>query len=161
MVASLGLREAMQPEPEMSVARSVAEVLGEHTTLEVTCIDRMYLNVYQPMLQTEGGIAYFFRQHRGYPFASSSLMAPMSRAFVAAIDRFARQGGIDVVPFKKGKRKDALAQRYLTVFQGEEGVLFLGKTQGKAGALRIPCVRFKYIHMINNSVLTRQLVTSY
>ena len=32
----------------MSVARSVAEVLNEHVTLEVEGIDRMYLNVYVP-----------------------------------------------------------------------------------------------------------------
>jgi hypothetical protein len=34
--------------PEMSVPRSVAEVLDEHVTLEVEGIDRMYLNVYVP-----------------------------------------------------------------------------------------------------------------
>ena len=39
----------------MSVARSVAEVLERHVTLEVECIDRMYLNAYVPILQTEGG----------------------------------------------------------------------------------------------------------
>ena len=35
----------------MKVARSVAEVLAEHTTLTLECIDRMYLNVYVPLLQ--------------------------------------------------------------------------------------------------------------
>ena len=34
----------------MNVARNAAEVLAEHTTLELECIDRMYLNVYVPML---------------------------------------------------------------------------------------------------------------
>jgi hypothetical protein len=33
-------------EPAMSLARSVAEVLDQHVTLELECIDRMYLNVY-------------------------------------------------------------------------------------------------------------------
>ena len=36
----------------MSLPRSVAEVLKQHVTLEVEGIDRMYLNVYQPRLQT-------------------------------------------------------------------------------------------------------------
>ena len=31
---------------EMSLPRSVAEVLADHVTLEVEGIDRMYLNVY-------------------------------------------------------------------------------------------------------------------
>ena len=39
----------------MTVARTVADVLTEHVTLEVECIDRMFLNVYQPRLQHAGG----------------------------------------------------------------------------------------------------------
>ena len=35
----------------MKVARSVAEILSEHTTLALECIDRLYLNVYVPVLQ--------------------------------------------------------------------------------------------------------------
>src|SRR5699024_8166734 len=53
---------SMRPEPEVSVARSIVEMLEERATLEVPDIDRMYLNVCQPMRQTEDGIAYFFRQ---------------------------------------------------------------------------------------------------
>ena len=58
----------------MSLPRSVAEILREHVTLEIEGIDRMYLNVYVPQLQREGGVASFFRFHRGYPFASSVLI---------------------------------------------------------------------------------------
>jgi len=89
----------------MTVARSVAVVLERHVTLEVECIDRMYLNAYVPILQTEEGVAHFFRQHRGHRFASSSLMAPMSRALVSSIERFAKQEGIDVVAFEKGSAR--------------------------------------------------------
>ena len=49
----------------MSIPQSVAEVLREHVTLEIEGIDRMYLNVYVPELQREGGVASFFRYHRG------------------------------------------------------------------------------------------------
>jgi hypothetical protein len=38
----------------MSVARSVADVLRDHVVLELEAIDRMYLNVYVPHLQTVG-----------------------------------------------------------------------------------------------------------
>ena len=41
----------------MSLPRSVAEILREHVTLEIECMDRMYLNVYIPQLQREGGVA--------------------------------------------------------------------------------------------------------
>ena len=67
----------------MNVARSAAEVLDEHTTLELECIDRMYLNVYVPVLQTGAGASYFFRQIRGNPMPSSALMAPMTRRLVS------------------------------------------------------------------------------
>ena len=67
----------------MSVSRSVAEILSEHVTLEIEGIDRMYLNVYVPALQRAGGVASFFRFHRGHPFASSALMDPITKAFIA------------------------------------------------------------------------------
>jgi hypothetical protein len=120
----------------MSIAASAAEVLSQHVTLEVESIDRMYLNVYVPMLQSEAGISYFFREHRKHRFASSALMAPMTRSFVASIERFAEAEGIEVVPFRRGERKDDIAQEYLRGFRGSEGVLFIGKAQEKANVMR-------------------------
>ena len=64
----------------MKIARSVAEVLSRHTTLTLECIDRMYLNVYVPLLQTGAGVAYFFRKLHGRPVPSSVLMAPLTPA---------------------------------------------------------------------------------
>jgi hypothetical protein len=126
----------LRSEPEKTVARSVAEVLRDHVTLELECIDRMYLNVYIPILQSEAGIAYFFREHRGQRFASSALMAPMSRAWVEALERFARERGVDLVTFRKGQRKEEVAQQYLRTFRGRQGVLFIGKAQEKARVVR-------------------------
>jgi hypothetical protein len=60
-------------------------------TLEVEGIDRMDLNVYQPRLQTDRGVAAFFRCHRGETFASSALMDPMSKSFVARMERLAEE----------------------------------------------------------------------
>lgn len=120
----------------MSIARSVAEVLTEHVTLELESIDRMYLNVYVPQLQHELGVVSFFRFHRGHPFASSALMEPISTAFIAAIGQFVQARDIPVTTFKKGQRKDDLARAHLAGFQGEEGVLFVGKAQEKTPVFR-------------------------
>ena len=60
----------------MRVARTVTEVIRQHVTLEVESIDRLYLKVYQPKLQSERGVGSFLRFHRGQPFASSALMDP-------------------------------------------------------------------------------------
>ena len=81
----------------MSVPRSVAEVLNEHVTLEVEGIDRMYLNVYIPQLQREQGVVSFFRFHRGHQFASSALMDPISKTFVAAWEQFANREHVPAI----------------------------------------------------------------
>lgn len=120
----------------MTIARSVAEVMSEHTTLEVECIDRMYLNVYVPLLQTGAGIWHYFREVRGNPVPSSALMAPMTRRFVADIEGFAMEQGIDLITFERGERKDDRAQRYLKDCSFNEGVLFIGKAQEKARVVR-------------------------
>jgi len=71
----------------VSQSTSVATILREHVTLEVESIDRMYLNVYVPRLQSTAGVAHFFRAHRGATFASSALMDPITSAFIAALER--------------------------------------------------------------------------
>ena len=120
----------------MTLPRSVAEVLGEHVTLEVECIDRMYLNLYQPRLQHELGVVGFFKAHRGFPFVSSALMDPISKRFVADIHRFVADQGVDLVSFAPGQRKDDLALAYLAGFHADEGVLFVGRAQEKTPVFR-------------------------
>jgi hypothetical protein len=120
----------------MSLPRSVAEVLKQHVTLEVEGIDRMYLNVYQPRLQTDRGVAAFFRFHRGETFASSALMNPMSKSFIAAVDRFVNQEQIPLITFTKGQRKDDVTQQYRSGFGGTEGIVVVGKAQEKTPVFR-------------------------
>jgi hypothetical protein len=120
----------------MNVPRSVAKVLAEHVTLEVEGIDRMYLNVYVPALQRAGGVASFFRFHRGYQFASSALMDPITKAFIAQMEQFARQEKVPIVTFQKGQRKDDVAAEYRKKFSAPEGVLFIGKAQEKTSVFR-------------------------
>ena len=120
----------------MTIARSAADVLSEHVTLEVECVDRMYLNLYAPKLQYAAGVVGFWREHRGATFASSALMAPMTRQFVSEIERFAEREGVDLVTFEKGQRKDDVAHDYLGGFEAEEGVLFVGKAQEKTTTFR-------------------------
>ena len=120
----------------MSIDRNVDAILREHTTLEVESLDRIYLHLYVPLLQREGGIAHFWREHRGQRFASSAQMGPMSRAFVASIERFAKQEDIRLIRFQRGERKEDVAKKYLRAFRGREGVLFIGKAQEKTRVVR-------------------------
>ena len=53
----VGLLAPVRPEPLMTLPRTVADVLSRHVRFEIECIDRMYLNVYQPRLQHPAGVA--------------------------------------------------------------------------------------------------------
>ena len=107
----------------MTVARNAADALTGHVTLEVESIDRLYLNLYQPTLQTPGGAFNFLREVRVCPVPSAALMAPMTRTLFAAIEAFAAERGIDLVTFECGERKDDSTQRYLRAWPGGEDVL--------------------------------------
>jgi hypothetical protein len=116
----------------MTVARTVADVLADHTLFEVESIDRMYLNVWQPRLAYGGGVQGFFVGHRGHHYASIALMDPMTKTFVADIHGFVAARGLELVHFAKGQRKDDLAQEFRARFTESEGALFVGRAQEKA-----------------------------
>src|SRR5438270_2187578 len=98
----------------MTVARSVADVLADHVVFEVESIDRMYLNVWQPRLAYGGGVQGFFVGHRGHHYASTALMDPMTKAFVADIHGFVAARGLELVRFAKGQRKDELTAQFFS-----------------------------------------------
>jgi len=85
----------------MSIARSVADVLRDHVVLELEAIDRMYLNVYVPHLQTVRAVVGYLHVHRGQRFASTTAVVPMSEAFVRNIEQFVADERIDLVSFAK------------------------------------------------------------
>ena len=44
---------------------TAAEMVAGHVTLDISCLDRVYLNGFVAKLQTPGGVIYFFHHHRG------------------------------------------------------------------------------------------------
>jgi hypothetical protein len=127
---------ALSGSSTIMVRKNVAEILTNHVTFELEAIDRMYLNAYVPSLQTGGGFVYFVKTQLGARVPSTAMVAPMSERFVDALERFVDTQGIDLVTFAKGQRKDDVAQQYLAAFDGDEGVLFIGKAQEKASVFR-------------------------
>ena len=145
----------------MTLPRTVAEVLREHITLSLEGIDRMYLNVYVKELQNPGGVAWFFREHRGMKFASSALMSPMTERFIDSIERYAKQNNLRLVQFRAGERKDELTQDYLRAFTADEGVLYVGKAQEKARVVRTerrrnPTTGAPYPWLVNSTAMVNQ-----
>ena len=120
----------------MSLPHTVADVIREHVTLELECIDRMYLNVYQPDLQLEQHVFRFLREQRGKGAVSSRCFQQMTHAFVNNIEAFAQRQNIPLFTFEKKQRKDDVAAEYRAKFQGTEGVLFIGKAQEKVPSFR-------------------------
>jgi hypothetical protein len=120
----------------MTVARTVADVLDDHVTFEVECIDRMYLNVWVPRLAHGGGVSGFFVGHRGWSYASTASMDPMAKAFVTDIHGFISSRGLELVHFAKGQRKDDVTRQILAKFDQDEGVLYVARAQEKSGVWR-------------------------
>ena len=120
----------------MTVARSVADVLSEHVRFEVECIDRMYLNVYQPRLQYAAGLVGYVHRQLMLPIASTAPLARITDRFTAGVRRFADTEGIAWVDFKKGQRKDDVMHAMLGSFTASEGVVFIGRAQEKTNLFR-------------------------
>jgi hypothetical protein len=113
-----------------------ADVLDEHLTLEVDGLDRMDLNVAQPRLQADRGVAATFRAHRGETFAASALMDPLRKSFIAAVDRFVGQEQVPRLRFAEGQPKDDIAEHDHAQFTGAEGIVFVGRAQEKTPVVR-------------------------
>src|ERR1700712_448809 len=132
----MGPKTRGRPEPVMTLSQSVCEVLRAHVVLESECIDRMYLNVYVPQLQRVGGVVWYLCGHLGQRFASTATVAPKTVAFVASIEKFVAEQGVDLVSFGKHQRKDDITQQYLQRFDADEGILYVGRAQEKARVVR-------------------------
>jgi hypothetical protein len=120
----------------MSVPRTVSEVIDQHVTLELECVDRMYLNVYQPKLQTPKQVFWFLREHYGPGAVSSRQMQKITQRFLESIADYAECHGVPVITFEKNTRKEDVAAAYLANVPGNEGVLFIGKAQEKVRTFR-------------------------
>jgi hypothetical protein len=98
---------------EPAAVATAAEMVAGHVTLDVSCIDRLYLNGYVPRLQTPGGVIYFFHDHRGKPIASPALFEPIGQKFRKDMKDWAQANGVPVIQFKAGGRKADVMAPYL------------------------------------------------
>jgi hypothetical protein len=146
----------------MTLPRTATEVLSERVVFEVESIDRLYLNVYQPRLQHGGGVTGFFVDNRGFKYASSVLMKPLTDAFVAEIHHFVGAHDLDLVYFRKGQRKDDITQRHLAEHDGSEQVLYVGLVQEKTPIWRTqrrynPVTGTGYCWLVRESAMVNQV----
>jgi len=129
---------------------TIPELLRDHVTLDMECVDRVYLNGYVPTMQTSGALVYFLERHRGAMIASPALLGEISHRFVTDVEAFAQANHIPIVPFQKRQRKDDIAVQYRRKFTASEGVVFVGVAQEQLSGFKArkevkgKCVRFQF-----------------
>jgi len=111
---------------------NVAEIIREHVTLEVECVDRLYLNGYVPRLQSSGGVVTFLTRARGQTIPSPAVFGQITMAFKTRLRAWCEARAIPWIEFKKGERKDEIVQPYRDRFQGRTGVVLVGVAQERA-----------------------------
>jgi len=110
---------------------TIGQVLDGHVTLDLECLDRVYLNGYVPNLQVSGQVVTFLTRHLGNPVPSPALFNQVGERFRAAVARFATTNQIPVVRFDKGQRKAEVMRPYLDAAKaaGRPGVVAVGVAQ--------------------------------
>jgi hypothetical protein len=112
----------------MARAGNVNEVLDGHVTLDLECLDRIYLNAYVPTLQVAGQVVTFFTRHRNQPIASPALFQQMGAAFRKRVEAFAEEHAIPVLRFTRDDRKVDVVQPYFRKAK-QPGVVAIGVAQ--------------------------------
>lgn len=111
---------------------SVKEVLQDKVELNIECVDRVYLNGYIKDLQMPGGVINFIRDQKGWPIPSPQKMKEISDAFRKEVKQFADEQSVPLITFEKQAKKEDVAKEYLAQFEGQSGVVLIGKAQEKA-----------------------------
>jgi hypothetical protein len=111
---------------------NVAEIIKDHVTLEVRCLDRLYLNGYVPRLQSSGGVVDFLVRACRQPIASPAVFGQITNAFKTQLRTWADHHHIPWIEFRKGERKDTVVQRYRDRFGAASGVVLIGVAQERA-----------------------------
>ena len=69
----------------MAEVVNINDVLDGHVVLDLSCIDRLYLNAYVARLQV-GGQVNQFCHHRGQPIASPAVIEKIGNGFRREVD---------------------------------------------------------------------------
>ncbi len=112
----------------------INDLLRDHVTLEVECMDRIYLNGYVPGLQTGGPLVQFMIEGLQRPIPSPALLRKITRSFAAAVKQFAEDNEIPPITVEHKQRKDDIANHLRVKRAVRDEVVFIGVAQDKAKA---------------------------
>jgi hypothetical protein len=115
---------------------NIPELLNGHVTLEVECLDRLYLNGYIGPLATSGGLVTFLREQLGKPIPSPVVLGQVSERFREAVKSLAERQQIPIYQFTHQERKDDVANKIRQQRGIHDGIVFIGVAQEKAQAFQ-------------------------
>jgi len=113
---------------------TIPELLDGHVTLEVECLDRLYLNGYIGKLATGGGLIGFMRGQLEKPVPSPVVLGQVSERFREAVKALAERENIPIYQFQHKERKDDVANNFRRQRQVRDEIVFIGVAQEKAQA---------------------------
>jgi len=113
---------------------NIPELLSGHVTLEVECLDRLYLNGYIGKLATSGGLVTFMREELGKPIPSPVVLGQVTEKFREAVRLQAERDKIPIYQFNHKERKDDVANQMRRQRGVQDGIVFIGVAQEKAQA---------------------------
>src|SRR5262249_27630707 len=113
---------------------SIPELLNNHVTLEVECLDRLYLNGYIGSLASSGGLVTFMREQLGKPIPSPVVLGQITEKFRESVKALVEREQIPIYQFEHKERKDHVANRFREQRGIRDGIVFIGVAQEKAQA---------------------------
>ena len=111
---------------------TIPELLDGHITLEVECLDRLYLNGYIGRLATGPEWSMFMRNQLGKPVPSPVVLGQVSEKFREAVSKLAEREDIPIHQFDYKERKDDIANHFRKQRPVRDAVVFIGVAQEKA-----------------------------
>jgi hypothetical protein len=115
---------------------NIPELLNGHVTLEVACLDRLYLNGYIGPLATSGGLVTFMREQLGKPIPSPVVLGQVSARFREDVQALAERQQIPIYQFAHKERKDDVANKIRQQRGVHDGIVFIGVAQERAQAFQ-------------------------
>jgi hypothetical protein len=88
----------------MASVININDVLEGHVSLELDCVDRIYMNAYVPKLQVSGQVVTFLTEHLGFPIPSPVLLEKIGNRFRREVKAFAAERRVPVLQLKKPDR---------------------------------------------------------
>lgn len=111
---------------------NIPQLLNGHVTLEVECLDRLYLNGYIGTLATPGGLVACMRDQLGKPIPSPVVLGQVSEKFRETVKTLAEQKRIPLYSFDHKERKDDVANQIRKERGVRDQVVLVGVAQEKA-----------------------------